>query len=114
MAVRIEFPNGNNLIQYFPSASGDITQIFFAGYIKGLNYYEYIFHVRCNPIGTFIIDKAPDDNISTKIISGLFNAALTGGDSLQVSCDSSTIYINFLAFPVATTGVYLRIITFDY
>jgi len=114
MAVKIEFPNASNLIQYAPAASGDITALNFAGYIKGLNYYEYIFYVRLQPGGTFIIDKAPNDNVSRAIASALCSSVDPLVSGLDVSCDPTTLYISFNSFALAATLVYLRIITFDY
>ena len=114
MAVKIEFPNANNIIQYTPAWSGDITALNFAGYIKGLNYYEYIFYVRLNPGGSFIIDKAPNDNMSRAIASALCSSIDPLVSGLDVNCDPGTIYISFNSFALAATEVYLRIITFDF
>lgn len=113
MAVRIEFPNANNLIQYTPGTGGDILTTNFAGYIKGLNYYEYIFYVRLQPGGSFVIDKAPEDIINRDVISAVFSCNAIGADGLSVTASSSTIAISFISFPVASAEFYFRIITFD-
>jgi hypothetical protein len=112
MAVRIEFPNGNNLVQYTPQTGGGITLLTSAQYIKGLNYYEYFFIYDTDFSGSCLIEQAPGDNGSViKSISAINQGTNSNYNNISFVITSNYIRLFFTPNPGAPRTFFVRLIT---